>query len=121
MHNLRTAVKLSNFMSIIEHINFPCGVIFRFDQSFYKRVFKWDERLFSDFDNLTKFRQVAERNKPGDIATLCQLYGMNDYSLISAIASSTTSFTSAMRSIEKQKSFRPTTQLNLFLDSRVRM
>lgn len=113
--------RLSDFMRLIREINFPCGVVLRFEQSYYEKVAKWSERVNNDFQILTKWRQVTVRNRPQDIAMLCQLYGLHNPTLVNQISKQTTSFTIAMQFIKSHSNYRPTTQLNLFAENRLRM
>lgn len=120
VHNLNER-KLSLFMNLLNEINFSCGIVLRFDISFFDKVQKWNSRVQSDFLKITQLRQVTEKNRPQDIAILCQIYGLNTPSIVNQISKQTTSFTIAMEFIKRYNGYKPTSQLNLFSENRVRI
>ncbi|HTJ51867.1 MAG TPA: hypothetical protein VL443_20545 [Cyclobacteriaceae bacterium] len=108
-------------MNLIKRITFPCGIVLRFERSYYDKVERWgDERLLNEFKDFTEKRRFIERNSPEDIITFCQIHGLSDYSLLQEIKTKTSSFTIAMQSVKKFKAYKPPSQLSLFTENLVR-
>lgn len=110
---LKTEAKLVRFMGIIKCINFKCGIIIRTTKKHMKKVEKMDEKVYTDFNELTKVRKVLPRNSPKDVELLCRIHGINNGKIIEEISESTTNFRIAMVKIKHFVGFRPTAQLTI--------
>jgi hypothetical protein len=113
VNRLNTAVKLSRFFTILKSIQFKCGIILRTNLNHYEQVATLDEKLLTDFMEMTARRIVLNRNTREDISKLCRCYGVTKKELVDEISTKTSSFTVAIRHIDAILKFSPSTQLEL--------
>lgn len=122
VHYLKRPEKLSQFLDLLDNINFPCGVILRFEPNYIERIKRWgDQHLYTRFEQVTRLRKVTRPNHPSEIREMLMLHGLNNPGLLNEISMNTESFTIAKLLLDKKLLYQPTMQLNLFFENRLRV
>lgn len=115
-----TPMKLADFMNLINCVNFPCAIVFRFGADYFKKI-KAHEKIFNEFWVLTQWRKVTKPNTPEDIDKFCRLHGITNPTFLKEIRERTTSFTIAKEFVKAHKNYLPPSQLSLFSENLVRI
>ncbi len=122
VHYLNEPGRLSHFLDLLDNINFPCGIILRFDLMYPSVVKTWgDQHLYDRFERVTFLRKVTRPNTSWEIRQMLMIHGLNNPDLLSEISSNTKSFTTAKLLLGKKFLYKPSLQLNLFTENRLRI